>query len=34
VCLVAACVILPVPIVLGYGVQKAAREDPHRPRPG
>jgi hypothetical protein len=34
VCLVAACVILPVPIVLGYGVQKAAREDPHRPPAG
>jgi hypothetical protein len=30
--LVAACVILPVPIVLAYGVQKAAREDPERPR--
>jgi hypothetical protein len=28
--LIAACVILPVPIVLGYGVQKAAREDPER----
>ena len=28
--LVGACVILPVPIVLGYGVQKAAREDPQR----
>lgn len=26
-CLVAACVILPVPIVLGYGVRAAARED-------
>ena len=26
--LVAACVILPVPIVLGYGVRAAAREDP------
>jgi ABC-type proline/glycine betaine transport system permease subunit len=25
--LVAACVILPVPIVLGYGVRAAARED-------
>ena len=30
--LVAACIILPVPIVLAYGVQKAAREDPHQPR--
>jgi hypothetical protein len=26
-CLVAACVILPIPIVLGYGVRAAARED-------
>jgi hypothetical protein len=25
--LVAACVVLPVPIVLGYGVRAAARED-------
>jgi hypothetical protein len=25
--LVAACVILPIPIVLGYGVRAAARED-------
>jgi hypothetical protein len=25
--LVAACVILPLPIVLGYGVRAAARED-------
>jgi hypothetical protein len=32
--LVAACVILPVPIVLGYGVRAAAREDPPRPAPG
>jgi hypothetical protein len=30
--LVAACIILPVPIVLAYGVQKAAREDPEQPR--
>ena len=30
--LVAACIILPVPIVLAYGVQKAAREDPQQPR--
>jgi hypothetical protein len=28
--LVAACVILPVPIVLGYGVRAAAREDRER----
>lgn len=28
--LVAACVILPVPIVLGYGLRKAEREDPVR----
>lgn len=27
VALIAACVILPVPIVLGYGVRAAARED-------
>jgi hypothetical protein len=26
-CLVAACIILPVPIVLGYGVRAADRED-------
>jgi hypothetical protein len=26
-CLIAACVVLPVPIVLGYGVRAAARED-------
>jgi hypothetical protein len=32
VCLLAACIILPVPIVLAYGVQKAAREDPGLPR--
>ena len=25
--LVAACIILPIPIVLGYGVRAAARED-------
>ena len=30
--LVAACVILPVPIVLGYGVRAAAREDRERRR--
>ena len=30
--LVAACVILPVPIVLGYGVRAAAREDRERPQ--
>jgi ABC-type proline/glycine betaine transport system permease subunit len=30
--LVAACVILPVPIVLGYGVRAAAREDRERDR--
>jgi hypothetical protein len=28
--LVAACVILPIPIVLGYGVRAAAREDRQR----
>ena len=28
--LVAACVILPIPIVLGYGVRAAAREDRER----
>jgi hypothetical protein len=28
--LVAACVILPLPIVLGYGVRAAAREDRQR----
>jgi len=26
-CLVAACIILPVPIVLGYGIRAAERED-------
>ncbi len=32
--LVAACVILPIPIVLGYGVRAAAREGrDHDPRP-
>ena len=30
--LVTACVILPLPIVLGYGVRAAAREDRQRPR--
>ena len=30
--LVAACVILPIPIVLGYGVRAAAREDRDRHR--
>jgi hypothetical protein len=30
--LVAACVVLPVPIVLGYGVRAAAREDRERHR--
>jgi hypothetical protein len=30
--LVAACVILPLPIVLGYGVRAAAREDRQRRR--
>ena len=30
--LVAACVILPIPIVLGYGVRAAAREDRERHR--
>jgi len=28
--LVAACVILPIPIVLGYGVRAAARDDRQR----
>ncbi|MFN8036923.1 MAG: hypothetical protein U0V73_13390 [Acidimicrobiia bacterium] len=28
--LVASCVILPAPIVLGYGIRKAEREDPGR----
>ena len=28
--LVAACIILPIPIVLGYGVRAAAREDRER----
>jgi hypothetical protein len=30
--LIAACVVLPVPIVLGYGVRAAAREDRERHR--
>ena len=30
--LIAACVILPLPIVLGYGVRAAAREDRQRPQ--
>ena len=29
--LVTACVILPIPIVLGYGVRAAAREERQRP---
>lgn len=29
--LIAACVILPLPIVLGYGIRKAEREDPQPP---
>ena len=29
--LIAACVILPIPIVLGYGVRAAAREERQRP---
>jgi hypothetical protein len=32
VALVATCVILPVPIVVGYGVRAAEREDPTRRR--
>jgi hypothetical protein len=28
--LIAACIILPIPIVLGYGVRAAAREDRQR----
>jgi hypothetical protein len=28
--LIAACIILPIPIVLGYGVRAAAREDRER----
>ena len=31
--LVVACVVLPLPIVLGYGVRAAAREDRERGRP-
>ena len=29
--LIASCVILPIPIVLAYGIGKAEREDPLRP---
>lgn len=32
--LVVSCVVLPVPIVLGYGIRKAEREDPVGPPPG
>ena len=32
VALVAACVVLPVPIVLGYGLRAAEREDRERRR--
>ena len=32
--LFAACVILPVPIVLGYGVRAAARDERNGERPG
>jgi hypothetical protein len=32
--LIGSCVVLPIPIVLGYAVAKAEREDPLRPRPG
>jgi hypothetical protein len=28
--LIVACVVLPIPIVLGYGVRAAAREDRER----
>jgi hypothetical protein len=31
--LVAACVVLPIPIVIGYGVRAAAREDRERRKP-
>jgi hypothetical protein len=33
VSLVAACVILPVPIVMGYGLRAAEREDRERRTP-
>lgn len=29
--LIASCVILPLPIILGYGIRKAEREDPEPP---
>jgi hypothetical protein len=32
--LLAACVVLPVPIVVGYGLRAAAREDARRRRGG
>ena len=31
--LVAACIILPIPIVLGYGVRAAARDESHGDSP-
>jgi len=34
VALVGACVVLPVPIVLGYGLRAAERDDRERRRPG
>jgi NADH:ubiquinone oxidoreductase subunit 6 (subunit J) len=34
VALLAACVILPVPIVMGYGLRAAEREDRERQSPG
>ena len=30
--LVGSCIVLPIPIVLGYAVRKAEREDPLTPR--
>jgi cyanate permease len=29
--LIGSCVVLPIPIVLGYGIRKAEREDPAPP---
>lgn len=29
--LIGSCVVLPIPIVLGYGIRKAEREDPITP---
>ena len=30
--LIGSCIVLPIPIVLGYGIRKAEREDPGLPR--